>query len=1018
MIKFSVRHPVTISMFITILLVLGTVSLSKMGLDLLPQMTYPAVTVITQYPNVAPEDVEALVTKPIESVVSTVSGIKKVSSMSVEGASIVVAEFEWGTNLDFGAQEIRDKIGLVERYFPSEVQKPLVLKFDISMLPISRYMVRSEKYSLVQLRELMESEIKPYIERVDGVATVDVIGGSQREYWVEVDLSRMLEAGLTFSQVAQMLQLNNFNLPSGKIDRRHRSLLVRTVGEYKGKEDVENQVVGFRKNGLPVFLREIGKVYIRESERTGFAKAFNDEIVILSIYKKSGANTVQVSSRVDKVIDKIRAQYRDVTFEKGFDQAKFIKQSASNTVNNALIGALLAAIMIFIFLLDLRPTIVIAVAIPLSVLISFTVLYFLGYSLNMMTLAGIALGVGMLVDAAVVVVENIFRHEEAGEDRYSSAISGTEEVWLAISASTFTNIVVFLPLIYIGGMIGQFTKPMAVTVTVTLLASLLVAVTIIPVLTSSYITASVAVKEMRKRYWFSYIKDFYEKVLRNFILPKRGLVLVIVFTLFLISLPLVKFLDTEFIPPMDMGSGIIQIELPTGTNLSETENYVKNIVDIASAYPEIERVMVIGGEFREVGLFGGAQGSNSATVLIRLIDASKRKKTAFEITNEIMNKVPKYEGATIRSMDFTTALIMGGAGRPIEISVFGKDLEELVAVAENIKNEISKIEGVKRAEISLKKGKPELNIKIIRDKAAYFGVVPIQVQKELQTAFQGTQVTTLRLKGKEYKLILKADTTYLRENIEKIKYYPVMTPVGAVIPLKEIAEFSYELGPVQIDHENQSRVVKVLADIEGRKKSEVFADIRSKLFGIALPEGYSIEIKGEFEQVRDMIKNLGISILAAILLVYMILAAQFESFRDPFIVMFSIPLMIIGVILALLITKTSISVPSMVGVLVLSGVVVNQAIVMITFYKELRENGEDPLEAVVKGSVTRLRPVFITNFTTILGMLPMAFSFRSEGGALRAPLAISMIGGLLASTFLTLIVIPVVYSIFERIKVR
>ncbi|MGB9824838.1 MAG: efflux RND transporter permease subunit [Candidatus Hydrothermia bacterium] len=1018
MIRFSVKHPVTISMFISILLVLGAVSLSKMGLDLLPQMTYPAVTVITQYQNVAPEDVEALVTKPIESVVSTVSGIKKVTSMSVEGASIVVAEFEWGTNLDFGAQEIRDKIGLVERYFPSEVQKPLVLKFDISMLPVTRYVVKSEKYSTTQLKELVEDEVKPYLERVEGVATCDVIGGREKEYWVEIDLAKMLESSVSFSQISQMLQINNFNLPSGKVDLKQKSLLIRTLAEYKGVEDIENQVVGFRKNGLPVFLKEIGRVYVRESERTGFAKAFDDEIVILSVYKKSGANTVQVSSRVDKAMDKIEKRYSDISFEKGFDQAKFIKKSASNTVNNAIIGAILAAFMIFIFLLDLRPTIVIAVAIPLSVLISFTVLYFLGYSLNMMTLAGIALGVGMLVDAAVVVVENIFRHEEAGEDRFNSAISGTEEVWLAISASTFTNIVVFLPLIYIGGMIGQFTKPMAVTVSVTLLASLLVAVTIIPVLTSSYITTSVAVKEMTKKYWFSYVRDFYEKILRKWVLPRRGLVLGIIIALFFLSLPLIKFLDTEFIPPMDMGSGMIQVELPTGTNLQETENYVKNIVDIARSYPEIERVMVIGGEFGgTTGMMGGSQGSNTATILLRFTDAEKRKRTAFDITNEIMNKIPKYEGASIRAMDFTR-MMFGGAGRPVEISIYGKDIDELVSIAEGIRSKISEIDGVKRAEISLKKAKPELAIKILRDKAAFYGLVPVQIQKELQTAFQGAQVTNLRLKGKEFKLILKADTSYLKENVEKIKYYPVLTPIAAVVPLKEIAEFSYELGPVQIDHENQSRVVKVLADIEGRKKSEVFQEIRSLLSETALPEGYSIELKGEFEQIQDMIKNLGISIIAAILLVYMILAAQFESFKYPFIIMFTIPLMIIGVVIALLFTGTSISVPSMVGVLVLTGVVVNQAIVMVTFYKELRERGEDPLEAVIKGSVTRLRPVFITNFTTILGMLPMAFSFRTEGGALRAPLAVSMIGGLLASTFLTLLVIPIIYTYFDRIKVK
>jgi HAE1 family hydrophobic/amphiphilic exporter-1 len=1018
MIKFSVRHPVTILMFIGVLLVLGAVSLSRMGLDLLPQMTYPAVTVVTRYENVAPEDIEQLVTKPIESVVSTVSGVKKVTSQSLEGISLVIVEFEWGTNLDFAAQEVRDKIGLIERYLPQDVQKPIVFKFDASMMPVARYVATSDRYTLTQLKKLLEDDIAPYLERVEGVATVDVLGGRDIEYWVEVDIPKLIEAGVSFSQISQMLQLNNFNFPSGKVDIRQKTLLIRTIGEYGGVKDLENQVVGFRKNGLPVFLKDIAKVYSTESERLGFAKSFKNEAIIISVYKRSGANTVQVVQRVDKAISRLSKWYKDIKLEKGFDQSRFITKSASETINSGIIGAILAALMIFLFLIDLRPTVIISLAIPFSVIMSFTVLYFLGYSLNMMTLAGIALGVGMLVDAAVVVVENIFRHEELGEDRYSAAISGTEEVWTAISASTFTNIVVFLPLIYIGGLIGQFTKPLAVTVTVTLLASLLVAVTIIPVMTSSYITQSVALKEMRKRYWFTPIREFYQKLLTNYVLPKRGLVLIGAIVLFLASLPLLKFIDKEFMPPMDMGTAVISIELPPATNLKETEHYVDQIIDIAKEYPEVQRVLAIGGSSGTGMMFGTSQGSNSATLLIRLVDAAKRKKSAMQIANEILQKAPIYQGATVKSMDLVNTLFFGGAGKPVEISLYGEDLEELSSLANRVAEEIGKIKGVTGVEISLKKAKPELRINILRDKAAYFGLTPIQIQRELQIALQGMTTTKLRLRGKDYNLVLKADTTYLKENVEKLYYFPILSPTGAVIPLKEIADFSYDYGPVQIDHENQSRVIKVLADIQGGKKSEVFAEIRDRLFKISLPEGYSLQIKGEFEQVQDMIKNLGISILAAIVLVYMILAAQLESLKDPIIIMLTIPLAFIGVVLALWISGTTISVSSMVGVLILVGVVVNQAIVMLTFYKELREKGVDPLEAVIQGSVVRLRPVLITNLTTIFGLIPMALSGHTEGGALRQPLAVAMIGGLTASTIMAFFVVPVIYTYFEKIKVK
>lgn len=1017
MIKFSVRHPVTILMFIGVLLVLGVVSLSRMGLDLLPQMTYPAVTVVTSYENVAPEDIEQLITKPIESVVSTVSGVKKVTSQSIEGASVVIAEFEWGTNLDFAAQEVRDKIGLIERYLPADVQKPIVFKFDASMMPVARYIATSDRYTLTQLKKLLENDIKPYLERVEGVATVDVIGGREIEYWVEVEVPKLLEAGVSFSQISQMLQLNNFNFPSGRVDVRHKTLLIRTVGEYSNIRDLENQVVGFRKNGLPVFLKDVAKVYATESERLGFAKNFKDEAIIVSVYKRSGANTVQVVQRVDRAVKRIGQWYKDVDLQKGFDQARFITKSASETINSGIIGAILAAIMIFLFLIDLRPTLVISLAIPLSVIISFTVLYFLGYSLNMMTLAGIALGVGMLVDAAVVVVENIFRHEEQGEDRYNAAINGAEEVWTAISASTLSNIVVFLPLIYIGGMIGQFTKPLAITVTVTLLASLLVAVTIIPVMTSSYITQAVALKEMRKRYWFTPLRDLYHKILTRFVLPKRGIILVGTVILFIVSIPILKFIDREFVPSMDMGTAIISIELPPATNLQETEHYVDQLVDIAKEYPEVERVMATGGLSSGM-MFGTSQGSNTATLMIRLVDAAKRKKSAMQVANEILQKTPVYQGATVKSMDLVNTLFFGGAGKPVEISIYGKDLEELLSLANTVADEIGKIKGIEGVELSFKKAKPELRINILRDKAAYFGLTPIQIQRELQIAFQGVTTTKLRLRGKDYDLVLKADTSYLKESVEKLFYFPIITPTGAVIPLKEIAEFSYDLGAVQIDHENQSRVIKVLADIQGRKKSEVFSEIRDRLFKISLPEGYSLQIKGEFEQVQDMVKNLGISIFAAILLVYMILAAQLESLRDPIIIMLTIPLAFVGSIWALFITGTTISVPSMVGVLILVGVVVNQAIVMLTFYKELREKGVDPLEAVIQGSVTRLRPVLITNLTTIFGLIPMALSRHTEGGALRQPLAVAMIGGLVASTIMAFLVVPVIYTYFEKIRTR
>jgi len=1018
MIKFSVKHPVSITMLIGVLITLGIISLTRLGFDLFPDINYPSVTVITQYQNVAPEDIEELITKPIEGAVSTVSGVKKVTSISAEGVSAVTVEFEWGTNLDFAAQDVRDKVALIEDYLPEDASKPIVLKFDISQIPIIQYIAYSDRYKLTELKDILRDDFKSFLERIEGVASVDIVGGRDIQYWVTIDLEKIAQYNLSFSQITQFIAMNNFNLPSGKVDYKHKNILLRTIGQYNSIEDLENQVVGYTPKGTPIFLKDIGKVTIEEEERLGYAKLNNKESIALVLYKQSGANTLQVSNRVKKAIKTINAKYPSIKLVESFDQGKFIKLATSRTVNNAIVGAVLAALLIFLFLMDIRPTFVVAIAIPLSVVLTFIVLNAFGYTLNMMTLGGIALGVGMLVDAAIVVIENIFRHEEMGESPKEAAMNGAQEVWLAISASTFTNIAVFLPLIYIGGIIGQVTKPLAVTVTSVLLASLFVSVTIIPMLTSQIVKRKVAVKEATREYWFGPIKRFYRKILEKFVLRKRGLILGITAGLFLVSLILIKFIGIEFMPQMDRSFGIVQVELPPGTSLKETENYLDRLSDIASQYPEIEDVVAIGGVFGEEGglSLGGASGSHTGTITLSLKDPSLRDRTSYEVINDFLSKIPNYHGAMVKAFDMTRMMFLGANARPIQINIYGEDLDEMNALAEKIKTEISKIEGVYLPEISLKKAKPEFRIHINRVKAAYYGLTTAGIQRELQIALHGSKVSLFKKKGKEYDIVVKADTTFLKEDYKRVKYFPIKTPTGSIIPLKEVADFSFALGPIQIDREKQSRVVKVMADNKGRSTGEIMRDISKVLKSISVPTGYSIELSGEFEQIQEMIKDMLFAIIGATLLVYMIMAAQFESFKDPFIVIFSLPLAIIGVVLIFLITGTTISVPSLVGVLILIGIAVNEGIVMITLIKQLRNKGVPDYEAVVEGASIRLRPVMIAGLTTIFGMLPMALSTHGHGAEMRSPMAIAIIGGLFTAMILTLFVIPVIYTIFEKIK--
>ncbi len=1018
MIRFSVKHPVSITMLIGILIALGAISYRKLGIELLPDIEYPSVSIITNYGHVAPEDVEELVTKPIEEVVSTVNGVKKVSSFSKEGVSFVNVEFEWGTNLDFAAQDIRDKLGLIEDFLPEDASKPLVLKFDVSQMPILECPVTSEKYSDAELREIVKDNFKNAIERIDGVAQIQVSGGREKKYWVFVNLPALVKYGLSIQDVVNLLRFNNFNLPVGKIEQGSKTLLVRTIGEYKSKDDLLNQVVGYTKQGRPVYLRDIAKVKFSLKEPEGYTNWDGKEGIVLGVYKESGANTLKVAEKVKKVMKKLTARYPDINIDVSFDQSKFIKRSTKRTTNNAVIGALLAAFMIFLFLLDLRPTLAIALAIPLSVIITFIVLYASGYTLNMMTLGGIALGVGMLVDASIVVIENIFRHHEEGENPVDASINGTNEVWLAISASTFTNLVVFLPLIYIGGIVGRMAKPLAVSIVSTLLASLFVSVTIMPMITSQLLkTGRGKLLPAEKEHWFKYFREWYRNVLERFVLRKRALVVWTTILLFVGSLSLVRKIGIEFIPKMDRTFGIISVKLPPGTKLEETKSYVEQLTKLGKEYPEIEHYSYQVGSMGEEGFSAmGGGGDNSGFVSFVFKEPSERKRKSYEIINDILERAPEYKGAKVKALDMSKMASSGPNARSIDIKIYGNDLETLRKIAEDVLSKIDTINGVYKPEISLEEAKPELRLKINRSKAAMYGLVPMQVQNELDIAIGGKKVTRIRKSGKEYDLIIKLDSAYINNDPERILDYPVRTPMGMYIPLREIADYEYTYGPIMIEREKQSRLVHVLADTKGRSTGRVMGDIEKVLSNYPLPQGYSIDYGGEMEQIKDMIRDMTFAIIAAVLLVYMIMAAQFESLKDPFIVMFSLPLAIIGVIIFFLITGTSISVSSLMGVLILMGVAVNEAIVMITLIKQLREKGVDDFKAIVEGATTRLRPVLISGLTTIMGMLPMALASHGHGAEMRQPMAIAMIGGLLSSMILTLFLIPVIYSYFEKIE--
>ena len=1040
--EFSVSKRVTVTMLIAIVLVLGGIAFSRLGLDLLPDIDYPVVSVLTQYAGVSSEDIENLITRPVEEAVSTVNRVKSVNSFSQEGVSVVMVEFEWGTNLDFAAQDIRDGIGLIQDYLPEDAVAPLVVKFDMSIMPVMLYGVTSEDMNTLELRQLLKDVVKGRIERQEGVASLRLMGGLVREIQVRVDASKLEARALSLDQVVGALRFGNLNLPAGHITKGYKEFLVRSMGEYQNLSEIENTIVGMTSGtGTPIYLKDIAEVADAHHEVRSYGRTQKRDSIILMVSKQSGANTLQVGNRVKKELKEIEQILpSDVRFHLFFDQSEIIRRITSRTGGNAVVGGILAVLMIFFFLRNWRPTFTIAMAIPLSIIATFIAMYFAGYTLNLMTLAGLALGVGMLVDNAVVVIENIFRHLEEGADRITAAKEGAREVAMAITASTLTTMTVFLPMIFATGIAGKLSRGLALTISFALLASLFVALTLVPMLASvifkrqrpalSGVEGTDPGQANQKRFGegdssrmtlFEGIKERYQRVLR-WSLSHRKTVLGVTAALFLISLGLIPIVGTEFMPSSDQPFIMLNVEMPVGTSLEETNRLVGKIEDILIAEEGVLTVGAFGGlsESSKMDVaFGSVDaGINVGQLSARLVDKKLRKRSDVEIMDAVRSKLPEVEGVKFKFMDMSKQMMGGGAAAPVDIKVFGKDLATLREISEKIVRRIEGIEGLRDLDTSLRAGKPELRIRIDHEKAGRVGLSVGQVAGTIQTAMQGKVAGQLRSKGDEFDIRVRFREGD-RTAIEDIENLTVRSPLGFQIPLKQVAHLEYGEGPVKLDREDQSRLVSVTANVFGRDLGSIMTDVKNAVAPMAkgFPSGYFVEFGGDYEQMMETFVALGAALLLAVLLVYMVMAASFESFAQPLVIMTTLPLAWIGVGLMLLIAGKTISLVSFLGLIMLAGIVVNNGIVLIDYTNQLRKRGVEQHEALIQAGATRLRPILITSGTTILGMIPMALS-TSEGAEMRSPIALTVIGGLLTATVLTLVIIPVVYSIVDRISYR
>jgi len=1022
--EFAVKKKVTASMMAMILVVLGAISFTRLGLDFFPDLEFPTVSVITTYPGASSADIENVLTRPLEQVVSSVNRVKKVTSQTSEGVSVISIEFEWGTNLDFAAQDVRDQIGLSEQYLPEEANDPIVVKFSFSQFPVIFYGITGD-IPPMKLKTIIEDEVAPRLERIDGVASARVFSMDVREILVDVDKASLESRGLTLDQVLMALRAENINLPAGNVIARHSDILVRTIGEFAGLDDIRRTVVGASAKGEPVYVSDIAEVKDTLKELRYVARIQQQNGVYLIISKRSGANTQIAGAAVKKEIASLKGTLPgNPVFHVAMDQSDMIEQVTSNTVTNAWQGGLLAILLIFLFLRNWRPTFVISLAIPLSIITTFIALYAAGYTLNLLTLGGLALGIGMLVDNSIVVIENVYRHLEDGEGPDEASIKGTAEVGMAITASTLTTIAVFFPMIFASGITGKMTQALGLSIAFSLIASLFVALTVVPLSTSLLFRSKKSLRSIAKapeERQFAKAKAFYRKWLDK-ALHHRRWVLGGALLALLASLAIVPFLGTEFMPAQDQDMIMLKVRMPVGTALEETDRVVGMVEEIMAAKPEITMISAqVGSQSEQDASDAASTFSNAGTheglLWVGLVKREKRKFSDTEIQEQIRRQLPNLRGVKFESIDMSQ-MILGGASTPVEIKLFGKDLPALKSQADQIVQLISGVEGIRDVTHTLAVGKPEVQIHIDRERTYRLGLSVYQVANTVQTATLGKVATRYREGSDEIDVRLRFKEKY-RDSLDEVRSIPIRTPANQTVYLEQLADITTGEGPIMINRENQARRVSVTANIVGRDLGSVVRDVKSRLAGLekSLPPGYFLEYGGAYKQMQDAFLILAGAFALALLLVYMVMASQFEHFVHPFVIMFTVPLGIIGVIVGLLVTGRSINLAVMIGVILLLGIAVNNGIVMIDYINQLIKRGVDKREAILQGSTTRLRAVLMTALTTILGTLPMAFS-RSSGSEFRAPMGVAIAFGLTATTFLTLFVIPVLFSVVNKIRFK
>ncbi len=1000
-------------------ILLGAIAFVNIPVDLMPEVVYPTLSVTAQYEGVAPEEMENLVTRPLEEAFAAAPGVEEISSRSSEGQSSVRVSFAYGTNLDEAANELRSRLDRRRASLPEDMEPPVLYKFDVSQFPIMFLTVSATDMDLKTLRYFVEKSIQYRLERVPGVAQFSVQGGLRREIHVDLDLRKLRALDMSVAQVVQMVQRENLNLPVGPVHEGRFQLLLRTQGEFQNLEQIRNLVVTTR-GGVPIYLRDVADVEDSHEELRYMVTLDGNPAIRLQVYKQSGSNTVEVSDGVWREIERIHRDYPNVRITATMDSADFIRASIRNVQESALLGSFLAVLILLFFLRSFVSTLIVGIAIPIAVIATFALMYFYGFTLNTVSFGGLALGVGMLVDNSIVVIENIFRHREEGADIRTAAVVGSKEVAMAVSASTLTTVAVFVPVVFTAGMTAQTFKQLAYVVSFSLLCSLVVALTVVPVLCSRFLRRPAQGRSgilgafYRLAGWVpDRLASSYAKSI-SWAIDHRAAVALTTVVLFAATVYVAPNIGVELQPEVDEGEVRADVELEPGTRVEVTDEVMQRLGRIIrDRVPEAKHIMI------ETGGGGGWRGARQhvGEVRITLVEQARRERSAREIANSIRPLLQIEPGLAVRVRVsggmFARWTRGGGSGDRLAVDIRGHDLGVLRQLADRVREAMRQVPGVAETQVSLEPGTPEMLVRVDRPKAASMGLNVSDVAATLETAVGGRRASMYRQEGDEFNILVR-----LREqdrlDLAQVGQIPLTTPAGRTVPAASILSLSRQEGPVSINRMDQQRIVTVSGTIADRDLGSVVRDLDPVLRNIPRPGGYDLSFGGEYEEQQKAFRQLTFAAILALVLVYMVMAAQFESLRDPFIVLFSIPLAAVGVVAILLLTGTTLNIQGFLGMIVLVGIVVNNAIVLIDYTNLLRrEHGMSVREAVVTSARRRLRPVLMTTSTTVLGLIPMALGI-GEGAELQAPLARVIIGGLTSSTLITLVIVPLVYLTFEE----